>query len=684
MRKRMRGRTAARIARNALTLLAAIVAMGLLTTHPDPALAGSEDSQTGWKDDVLARMAESAAFSGAGEPGMDILAGVSTESAPVASGCNATTVTAADNTSQAIPDGSGSIVSHIAVSGADRWIWDVDVTTYITHTFNHDLQMILTSPQGTIVTLVSNQGGAFENVFNGTTWDDQADPGSQVPYAASNPNLVTDHIYTNQVVASHLVPEEALGAFIGENPNGTWYLRIVDDNAGHSGTLDGWSLRITSFPSAPPIRRVDFYNNVPVPISSGLPAVYTSTYTVSGMGNVLRRAIAQTWIEHTNNEDLDVTLTSPAGTVVTLTTDNALFWEDVFYGTEWRDDADPSGTIPYVFNDGVATDHPYISYQVATPLVPEEAMAAFNGEDPNGVWTLTISDDAAGEGGQLVRWRLGITTIDCCTLECPGNFTGGNNSGECGNYVGWPPPSASAGCGDVTCSPASGSFFDVGTTHVTCTAASGASCGFDITIEDRESPSLAITEPPEGSCAGGAVTVTFDSSDNCTNPPHVSFDPPGGPTYSGTGDHHVTVMVTDDAGLTAGDQVNFTIDTTRPVVQITQPAIDQLGLPPVTIPINVKFTSADDDGASGGVVHEVLKLEGCVLRDGLTFGDRDGLLSDEVIQINKYELCQAMSRCGYQILNYPRLVVETTDCAGNVTSAARIIRKRLLKTEVCF
>ncbi len=46
----------------------------------------------------------------------------------------------------------------------------------------------------------------------------------------------------------------------------------------------------------------------------------------------------------------------------------------------------------------------------ATPLVPEEAMAAFIGENPNGVWTLTISDDQGGDGGTLSSWTLGVTT----------------------------------------------------------------------------------------------------------------------------------------------------------------------------------------------------------------------------------------------------------------------------------
>ena len=44
--------------------------------------------------------------------------------------------------------------------------------------------------------------------------------------------------------------------------------------------------------------------------------------------------------------------------------------------------------------------------------MPEEALAAFNGENPNGTWTLTISDDNAGDGGQ-VDWSLDLTTAAC-------------------------------------------------------------------------------------------------------------------------------------------------------------------------------------------------------------------------------------------------------------------------------
>jgi Ca2+-binding RTX toxin-like protein len=51
-------------------------------------------------------------------------------------------------------------------------------------------------------------------------------------------------------------------------------------------------------------------------------------------------------------------------------------------------------------------------------LVPEEALAAFYGEDPNGTWTLTIRDDLANDGGTLGEWTLDVTT---CLADADGD-----------------------------------------------------------------------------------------------------------------------------------------------------------------------------------------------------------------------------------------------------------------------
>ena len=331
-------------------------------------------------------------------------------------GCGQATTTFTQSTPEAIPTGPAVVTSTIVVSGAGPYLFDLDVTTFIQHTFSADLDITITSPAGTVVTLTTDNGAGNDNVFNGTVWDDDANPGGQVPYT-TNDGLVTDQLYVNLTTATPLVPEEALGAFIGEDPNGTWTITISDDLAGDGGSLDSWSLAVTTFPNAPITATVPTATqSTPVAIPTG-PAVVTSTIVISGAGTSILDVNAITNIMHTFSADLDITLTSPAGTVVTLTTDNGAGNDNVFNGTLWDDSANPGGQVPYTTNDGLVTDQLYVNLATATPLVPEEAMAAFIGEDPNGTWTLTISDDLAGDGGSLDSWSLDIKTFSCASAD---------------------------------------------------------------------------------------------------------------------------------------------------------------------------------------------------------------------------------------------------------------------------
>ena len=302
--------------------------------------------------------------------------------------------------------------SSISAFGAGSDLWDVDVVTNIVHTFNSQLTVTLTSPSGTVVTLTSKNGGSNANVFNGTSWDSQANPLGQLPYA-SNAGLVTDHSYVNGSTASPLAPEESLGAFNGEDPNGTWTLRISDDTAGHTGVLTDWSLTIATLPNPPTVlAHLTLENATPEPILDL--ATLTSTLDVpGGIGTRICQLTLDTALTHSASGDLDVTLTSPAGTIVTLTTDNGGASANVFNGTLWDDRADPGGQVPYTSNDGLVTDEVYLSGVTSTPLVPEEALAAFYGENPAGLWTLAIGDDSAGGTGTLNGWALHLTTCSC-------------------------------------------------------------------------------------------------------------------------------------------------------------------------------------------------------------------------------------------------------------------------------
>ena len=88
------------------------------------------------------------------------------------------------------------MTSTLVIAGAGTSILDVDLTTFLTHTFAADLDITLTSPAGTVVTLTTDNGAGNDNVFNGTVWDDDANPAGQVPYTTNN-GLVTDHAYVN-------------------------------------------------------------------------------------------------------------------------------------------------------------------------------------------------------------------------------------------------------------------------------------------------------------------------------------------------------------------------------------------------------------------------------------------------------------------------------------------------------
>src|SRR5262245_48126878 len=289
-----------------------------------------------------------------------------------------------NTTPVAITDVS-TVSSTIVVSGALPSILDLNLKTFITHTFAADLDITLTSPAGTVVTVTTDNGAGNNDVFNGTDWDN--DGGTPV----------TDAVFANGVVATPLAPEESFAAFQGEDPNGTWTLAITDDAGGDVGTLSSWSLSIGTLENAPATvaTTIDTFTPVPVPDAGNV----TLTLDVTGAQRFLYDLQLTTFITHTKNADLDITLASPAGTVVTVTTDNGGNNDDVFNGTVWRDD----GAIP-------VTDFPYVNGVAATPLVPEEPFAAFLGEDPNGTWTLSVTDDQGADSGTLVSWSLAVNS----------------------------------------------------------------------------------------------------------------------------------------------------------------------------------------------------------------------------------------------------------------------------------
>src|SRR3954454_14566023 len=187
--------------------------------------------------------------------------------------CGATIFGNPANVTPTVVPANGVATSTIAVSGLAPHIHYSDVLTNLPHTEPSEVDMTVTSPEGTVVTLTTDNGAGFDNVFAGTRWDDSAAPGG-VPTAT--PALLAGHVqihpYSNGVTASPLAPEEALGAFIGENPNGTWTITVSDDGTSGVGDLLSWELDIQSLPATPPPASASSYTQSPgAAISAGSP-----------------------------------------------------------------------------------------------------------------------------------------------------------------------------------------------------------------------------------------------------------------------------------------------------------------------------------------------------------------------------------------------------------------------------
>ncbi|MBX7158627.1 MAG: proprotein convertase P-domain-containing protein [Verrucomicrobiae bacterium] len=327
------------------------------------------------------------------------------------------------------------------VSGLQGSVWDVDLTAFLHHTSTKDLIISLISPDGKKAVLSSNNGfqrgpfpenyfpqnfvldyneadppnilppfpfdnfvlAAYSNLLNGVSWNDQA----ALP--------ITDADYSSDLPLGLVTPEGAMDIFRGIDPNGDWKLEIQDtrDNQPVSGTakwfnqsvqhmtsylteglVTNCSLRLTVVQGDSETKDWGF-TNVVDKVLTDIPL--ESKLSISGVGKKLEQVRVYTKISHPASGNLDFTITSPSGKTVILSTGNSGNTPDAFLGTIWDDRASTDLRVTdFNFNN-----------QVAPLLAPEGALALFRGENPNGTWTLTVTDHQAA--GILGEWGLLIT-----------------------------------------------------------------------------------------------------------------------------------------------------------------------------------------------------------------------------------------------------------------------------------
>ena len=153
-----------------------------------------------------------------------------------------------------------------------------------------------------------------------------------------------------------------------------------------------------------------------------------------------------------------------------------------------------------------------------------------------------------------------------CTIACPSNVTVAKPAGQCGRVVNYPIASASGGdnCGQLTCSPGSGSVFPVGTSNVICFGNTGVPCSFTVTVNETQPPTIKCPSDVsvnESSPGMGLAVVKYKSptlNDSCVADISVCT-PPSGASFP-LGSTTVACEVSNSAGERAGCSFSVTVE----------------------------------------------------------------------------------------------------------------------------
>lgn len=280
--------------------------------------------------------------------------------------------------------GPNVVESTITVQGLHDCLRDVNVTIDIDHTWDSDLSVSLTGPNGMRVLLVANEG-SDGNDFRFTKFDDAA------------PVSIVDRLAPFR---GTFRPEESLSDFDHSDPNGVWTLRVEDQASQDGGVLNSWTLDIDD-------GLYSFENSALIAIDAGGPNTATSAIDVTNLtGLAAANVRVQVDLRHTWTSDLELTLIAPDDTRVVLVS---------------RQGGDGDNFRDTLFDDAAEISIKDGSAPFAGSFRPDQPLDVLENLQVNGRWRLEVSDRASQDGGSLRSWRLEIQT-ECAHPRTASDF----------------------------------------------------------------------------------------------------------------------------------------------------------------------------------------------------------------------------------------------------------------------
>jgi subtilisin-like proprotein convertase family protein len=189
---------------------------------------------------------------------------------------------------------------------------------------------------------------------------------------------------------------DAEALFFTATAAGTYYLTVAS-----SASAGTYGLSATVVPRADD-GGCTTYSAADLPLAIPTdPGVVSSTLTIPD-DVVIDDLEVQLTLDHTFIADLDITLTSPTGNTVALFTDVGT--STVGLGSRTLDITLADEAAMPISTAGITPILRGVSY------MPELAsrLEWFDGQPAAGTWTLTVYDDASGDGGSVTAWGLRV------------------------------------------------------------------------------------------------------------------------------------------------------------------------------------------------------------------------------------------------------------------------------------
>ena len=286
------------------------------------------------------------------------------------------------NPTSASVDGTPVQVTISGLTPAMAGSYSIDITgtaTSVTKLATISLDVLDPNPTAAALTLPSDVATGVDPGVT-FTWS------SGGAGALYNIDIATDAAFTTIVDAATGLSTNNYSSTALNNST-TYYWRVTTSNScGSAPSSSVFSFTTSSC-------TVSMSTDVPKTIPATAPPInITSTLNIPTAGTISDINVVDLIGTHTWINDLVVTLKSPTNTTVTLWT-QICNNEDNFAVN--FDDAATPGALPCPPVGGG-------TYQ------PNQALSAFNGQNQQGTWTLTVSDMANQDGGTLTSWGLNI------------------------------------------------------------------------------------------------------------------------------------------------------------------------------------------------------------------------------------------------------------------------------------